>query len=163
MSAEFPPVFKEIVVDAPVERAFRVFTAGFDRWWPREHHILEAPLARAVLEPHAGGRWYEVAEDGSQCDWGRVLVWDPPKRLVLAWQLNGLWQYDPALVTELELRFVPLGAMQTRVELEHRDMERFGDMAAATRGALDSPQGWITHLTLFAEAATAPENAAVGQ
>jgi uncharacterized protein YndB with AHSA1/START domain len=163
MSAEFPPVLKEIVVEAPVERAFRVFTARFDSWWPRDHHILEAPLARAVLEPGTGGRWYEVGEDGSQCDWGKVLVWDPPKRLVLAWQLNGRWQYDPGLVTELEIRFIPLGAMQTRVELEHRDMERFGDMAAATRGALDSPGGWITHLTLFAAAAGTTEDAGATQ
>jgi uncharacterized protein YndB with AHSA1/START domain len=163
MSTDFPPVRKEIVVEAPVERAFRVFTDRFDSWWPRDHHILEAPLAQAVLEPRAGGRWYEIGDDGSQCDWGKVLVWDPPKRLVLAWQLNGQWQYDPGLVTELEIRFVPLGAMQTRVELEHRDMERLGDMAAATRSALDSPQGWITHLTRFAAAATAPENVSVPQ
>lgn len=147
------PVRKEIVVEAPVERAFRVFTERFDAWWPRDHHILESPLARAVMETRAGGRWYEVGEDGSECDWGKVLIWDPPKRLVLAWQLNGDWKYDPDLVTELELRFTPLGNMQTRVELEHRNMDRFGSKAAPTREALDSPQGWITHLTLFAREA----------
>lgn len=147
------PVRKEIVVEAPVERAFRVFTERFDAWWPREHHILEAPMKKAVMETRAGGRWYEIGEDGSECDWGKVLVWDPPKRLLLAWQLNGDWNYDPDLVTELELRFTPLGNMQTRVELEHRNMDRFGEKAAATREALDSPQGWITHLTLFAKEA----------
>ena len=147
------PVRKEIVVEAPMERAFRVFTERFDAWWPREHHILQAPLAKAVLEQGVGGRWYEVGTDGSECDWGKVLVWDPPKRLVLAWQLDGDWQYDPNLVTELELRFTPAGDMKTRVELEHRNLERMADKAAATREALDSPQGWITHLTLFAKEA----------
>ena len=147
------PVRKEIVVEAPIERAFRVFTDRFDAWWPRDHHILEVPLAKAVMEPRTGGRWYEVGTDGSQCDWGKVLVWDPPKRVLLSWQLTSQWKYDPAFVTELEIRFIPLGAMQTRVELEHRNMERYGDQAAAMRTALDSPEGWITHLTLFAKEA----------
>jgi uncharacterized protein YndB with AHSA1/START domain len=147
------PVRKEIVVEAPVERAFRVFTERFDAWWPRDHHILQAPLAKAVMESGVGGRWYEVGTDGSQCDWGKVLVWDPPKRLVLAWQLNGDWNYDPDLVTELEIRFTPLGDMKTRVELEHRNLERIGEKAAPTRAALDSGEGWITHLTLFAKEA----------
>ena len=147
------PVRKEIVVEAPIERAFRVFTDRFDAWWPRDHHILEAPLAKAVMEPRAGGRWYEVATDGSQCDWGKVLVWDPPKRLLLSWQLTSQWKYDPDFVTELEIRFIPIGEMQTRVELEHRNMERYGDQAVAMREALDSPGGWITHLTLFAKEA----------
>jgi uncharacterized protein YndB with AHSA1/START domain len=147
------PVRKEIVVEAPVERAFRVFTERFDAWWPREHHILETPMKKVVLETRAGGRWFEIGEDGSECDWGKVLVWDPPKRLLLAWQLNGDWKYDPDLITELDLRFTPLGNMQTRVELEHRNMDRFGEKADATRQALDSPQGWITHLTLFAKEA----------
>jgi len=147
------PVRKEVVVEAPPERAFRVFTDKFDAWWPRDHHIGKVEMARAVLEPRAGGRWYEVGVDGSQCDWGKVLVWDPPKRLVMAWQLNHEWQYDPALVTELELRFTPVGPMQTRVELEHRNMERFGEHAAMMRDALGSAQGWMTHLTLFAKAA----------
>ena len=148
------PVRKEIVVDAPVERAFRVFTDRFDAWWPRDHHILEAPLAKVVMEPSAGGRWYEVGTDGSQCDWGKVLVWDPPKRVLLAWQLTSQWKYDPNFVTELEIRFIPVGVMQTRVELEHRNMDRYADQAVAMREALDSPQGWITHLTLFAKEAS---------
>ncbi|HUP49746.1 MAG TPA: SRPBCC family protein [Thermoanaerobaculia bacterium] len=156
MSA-FDPVRKEIVVDAPAERAFRVFTSRFDKWWPRDHHILEAPLVNVVLEPRAGGRWYEVAADGSECDWGNVLIWDPPRRLLLAWQLDGDWKYDPALITELEIRFIALGPMTTRVELEHRNMERFGGKAAATRATLDSPHGWSTHLGLFAEAAGTEE------
>ena len=146
------PVRKEIVVEAPPERAFRVFTDKFGQWWPRDHH-LGTPLKDAIIEPHVGGRWYEVGVDGSEVDWGKVMVWDPPRRLVMAWQINGQWQYDPNLVTELELRVTPVGPMKTRVELEHRNMDRFGEAAAATRAALDSPDGWITHLTLFAKAA----------
>ena len=147
------PVRKEILVEAPPERAFRVFTDKFGQWWPRDHHIGEAALKDAVIEPRVGGRWYEVRIDGSEGDWGKVLVWDPPRRIVMAWQLNSQWEYDPNFVTELELRFTPVGPMKTRVELEHRNMDRFGDAEAVTREALDSPQGWITHLTLFAKAA----------
>ena len=144
------PVRKEIVVEAPPERAFRVFTSGFDKWWPREHHLQEASMAKAVMETHAGGRWYEVGTDGSQCDWGKVLIWDPPKRIVLSWQINSQWQYDPQLHTEVEVRFVPAGELRTRVEFEHRLIERMGEKAAATRAELDSPGGWLMHLTLFA-------------
>lgn len=151
------PVRKQVVVEAPPERAFRVFTDKFNLWWPRDHHIGQAELKEAVIEPRAGGRWYEIGVDGSECDWGNVLIWDPPRRLVMAWQLNHEWQYDPALVTELEIRFTPVAPMQTRVELEHRNMERFGEHATAMREALDSAQGWVTHLTLFAGAAREEE------
>ncbi len=153
MPTNFPPVRKEIVVEAPAERAFRVFTDGFGKWWPRGHHIGKVEMENAVIEPRAGGRWYEIGTDGSQCDWGKVLVWDPPRRLLLGWQLDGDWQYDPNLLTEVELRFTSLGPMQTRVELEHRDLERFGEKAESTRQAIDSEQGWGMLLSLFAEAA----------
>jgi uncharacterized protein YndB with AHSA1/START domain len=151
------PVRKQIDVEASAEKAFRVFTARFDAWWPREHHIGKADLKAAIIEPRTGGRWYEVGVDGTECDWGRVLVWDPPHRLVMAWQLNAAWNYDPGFETELELRFTAITPHRTRVALEHRDMERFGDAAAATREALDGAGGWITHLTRFA--ATAAEEA----
>jgi uncharacterized protein YndB with AHSA1/START domain len=149
----FPPIRQEIVVEAPPERAFRIFTDGFDKWWPREHHIGKTEMARAVMEPGVGGRWYELSVDGSQCDWGKVLVWDPPRRLVLAWQLNGEWEYDPEFVTELELRFTAVGGGRTRVELEHRNIDKFGEKAATTRDALDSPAGWSGGLALFAAVA----------
>ena len=145
-------VRKEVVVEAPPERASRVFTDKFDKWWPREHHIGKAELKAAVIEPRAGGRWYEVGVDGSQCDWGRVLVWDPPKRLLMAWNLNADWDYDPSITTEVELHFIPVGPMQTRVVLEHHHLERLGEKAAQTREALDSDQGWNMHLTLYANA-----------
>ncbi len=153
MSTEYPPVRKEIVVEAPPERAFRVFTDRFDQWWPREHHIGQAPMARAVLEPGVGGRFYEIGADGSECNWGKVLVWEPPRRLVIAWQLDSEWKYDPNLITELELRFTAVGPLQTKVELEHRNMERFGEKAAATREGLASEQGWGGLLLLYAKEA----------
>jgi uncharacterized protein YndB with AHSA1/START domain len=148
------PVRKSIRVNASPERAFDVFTAGMGRWWPATHHIGASPLKDAVIEPREGGRWFERCEDGSECDWGRVLAWEPPSRVVLAWQLNAQWQFDPNLVTELEIRFVPDGEA-TRVELEHRNLERFGDMAEQTRAALDSPGGWGGILEGFAATAAA--------
>ena len=100
---------KAISVKAAPERAFRVFTAEMTRWWHPDHHIGKSPLKAAVVEPRAGGRWYEVGEDGSECEWGKVLVWDPPARVVFAWQLTGEWKYDSAFVTEVEVRFIPEG------------------------------------------------------
>lgn len=146
-------VRKEIVVEAPPERAFRVFTDRFDAWWPREHHIGTAPMAKAVLESGVNGRFYEIGTDGSQCEWGKVLTWDPPRRFVLAWQINAEWKYDPALVTEVEVRFTPMGALRTRVELEHRYLERLGEKAPAMFEVLNSSGGWSMHLGLFAAAA----------
>jgi uncharacterized protein YndB with AHSA1/START domain len=146
-------VRKEIVVEAPQERAFRVFTEGLDRWWPRAHHIGKAELKEAVLEPRAGGRWYERGIDGSECLWGKVLVYEPPRRLVLAWQLNAQWQYDETLSTEVEVRFTAEGPRRTRVELEHRDLERFGSQMDAVRKAFESPDGWTGILAEYAKRA----------
>jgi uncharacterized protein YndB with AHSA1/START domain len=149
------PVKKQIVVNAPQERAFRVFTAGIDRWWPREHHIGKSPLARAVLEGRAGGRWYSVNEDGSECDVGKVLSWEPPGRLVLAWQITADWQYDPTFVTEIEVTFIAQGPNRTRVDLEHRDLERYGERAAPLRKSIDSAGGWSKIIEQFAKFAEA--------
>jgi uncharacterized protein YndB with AHSA1/START domain len=90
-----PPLTGAITVDVPVERAFRTFTGSFGSWWPADYHIGQADMATAVLEPRHGGRWYGQGVDGSECDWGRVLAWEPPHRLVVTWQINGRWQYDP--------------------------------------------------------------------
>src|SRR5579862_240603 len=98
--SKFPPVQKQILVQISPERAFKVFTERMDLWWPKSHHIGKAPMKGTVLEPKEGGRWFEIGQDGSQCDWGKVLVWDPPRRLVLAWQISGHWQFDPLLLTE---------------------------------------------------------------
>jgi uncharacterized protein YndB with AHSA1/START domain len=144
-------VRKELVVEAPQERAFRVFTEGINRWWPRAHHIGKAELKEAVLEPRAGGRWYERGVDGSECLWGKVLVYEPPRRLVLAWQINAQWQYDETLSTEVEVRFTSEGPKRTRVELEHRDLERFGEQQEQIGKAFES--GWSGILAEFQKVA----------
>ncbi len=145
------PVRKSIAVNATPERAFAVFTANMGRWWLRTHTINAAPMADVVIEPRVGGRWYERGEDGSQCEWGKVLAWEPPHRVLLAWQINGEWKYDAALVTEVEVNFIPDGS-GTRVELEHRHLERMGAAAEAARQAVDSPGGWSGLLQAFSQA-----------
>lgn len=147
------PVRKQIIVEASREHAFRVFTDGIDRWWPRQHHIGKSPLKRAVLEARAGGRWYSVCEDGSECDTGKVLVWDPPNRLVLAWQITAAWNYDPSFVTEVEVTFVAAGPRKTRVEFEHRDLHRFGGAVEEIRKQIDADGGWRLILERFADTA----------
>jgi uncharacterized protein YndB with AHSA1/START domain len=145
------PVRKSILVAAAPERAFEVFTDGIGRWWPKTHSISEAELDRPVLEPRAGGRWYERGVDGSECEVGKVLAWDPPGRLLLAWQLDPDWKFDPDLVTEVEVTFTPEGD-GTRVELEHRNLERIGDRAEEMREKIGSPGGWSRLLELYSEA-----------
>jgi uncharacterized protein YndB with AHSA1/START domain len=148
-------VSKAVTVNSPIDKAFRVFTEGFDTWWPRSHKIGAGDLKQAVLEGKEGGRWYEVDVDGSECDWGRVLVWDPPARLVLAWQLSASWQYDPELLTEVEVRFVAEGPSRTRVQLEHRNLDRYGDAREEMRSQFDSDGGWNGLLEGYARAAAA--------
>jgi uncharacterized protein YndB with AHSA1/START domain len=150
MSTILPaPVRRSIVVKADINRSFSAFTGGIGRWWPRSKTIGSAAQADVVLEGRAGGRWYERGEDGSECEWGKVLQWEPPSRVVLAWQIDGNWKYDPALVTEVEVTFTPLGSKETRVDIEHRNLERFGDKAARIREAFDSEQGWNGVLKSF--------------
>ncbi|HLW92746.1 MAG TPA: SRPBCC family protein [Roseiarcus sp.] len=155
IAVKIAPVRKVIRVNASAEVAFEVFTAGMSRWWFKTHSInpSKSPLKEAIMEPRAGGRWYEKGEDGSECDWGRVLAWEPPSRLLLAWQIDGQWRYDPNLVTEVEVRFAADGAGVTRVELEHRDIDRFGDSAEMVRNAFDSAGGWTGLLENFAKIA----------
>ncbi len=149
-----PPVRKELVVAATAEHAFQVFTAGINRWWPRQHHIGSSPLKRAVIEPGVGGRWYSVSEDGTECLNGKVLVWSPPRRLVLAWQITSDWKYDPNFVTEVEVTFTAEGPNTTRVVLEHRDLHRYGLAEPDYRKAIDSATGgWGFILQRYAETA----------
>jgi uncharacterized protein YndB with AHSA1/START domain len=147
------PVRKQVNVATSAEQAFRVFTEGLDRWWPRQHHIGKSPLKRAVLEPRAGGRWYAVCEDGSECDTGKVLAWEPPRRLLLAWQITAQWKYDAAFVTEVEVLFNAQGPRQTVVTLEHRNLDRYGETAAALRKEIDSAGGWGSMLEAFGKMA----------
>jgi hypothetical protein len=147
-------VRKEIVVEASQARAFRVFTEEHGAWWPlASHHIAAKAAETAIIEPRAGGRWFERAADGSECLWGKVLVWDPPGRLVLAWQIGADWKHDDTFSTEVEIRFVSLGPATTRVELEHRQIEHFGEAAERMRGAFDSDEGWSGILRRYGERA----------
>src|SRR5438094_4742023 len=118
------PVRKSITVKASPERAFHVFAEEFDSWWPRTHHIGKVPMKKAIIEGKMGGRCYTEQTDGTDCDWGSVLVWDPPHRLVLAWQIDGQWQYEPDLAksSEVEVRFTAEGDGSTRIDLEHRHL-----------------------------------------
>ena len=151
MTSTMESVRKSVTVAASQERAFEVFTAGHASWWPkRSHHISDAEEADAILEPRAGGRWYERDQNGAECDWGYVIEWDPPQRVVLAWQLTAEWRYDPDFSTEVEVRFIPEGAGRTRVELEHRDIERFGEAAEGVRTALSGDGGWSELLAAYA-------------
>jgi uncharacterized protein YndB with AHSA1/START domain len=147
------PVRKSIHVAASPEHAFDVFSNGIGRWWPKTHKIGPTDLDRPIIEPREGGRWYERDVDGSECEIGKVAVWDPPSRLVLIWQLTPEFTYDPDLVTEVEVTFTPDGG-GTRVDLEHRDLERMGDKADAMRETVSGPGGWPALLQLFADEAT---------
>jgi len=147
------PVRKSITVKADAAHAFEVFTARVGSWWPRSHSIGSSPQTDVVMEPRAGGRWYEISADGSHCSWGKVLAWEPPSRVLLAWQIGADWKYDPNLVTEVEVKFTSLGGGETRVELEHRNIERFGDKAESVRTAIDSEGGWSAIVKAYAEAA----------
>jgi uncharacterized protein YndB with AHSA1/START domain len=149
------PVRRSIEVNAPQAKAFDVFTRKTSAWWPKTHHIGKSPLAEAIIEPKVNGRWYERGEDGSECDSGRVLAWNPPNSIILAWQLTAKFEFDPAFVTEVEVKFVPLADGRTRVELEHRLLERFGDAAETVRGQIDADGGWPEILRSFAAVANA--------
>ena len=148
----FEPVRYAVTVPLPADRAFALFTHGYHSWWPG-NHIGTAEMAEAVLEPRTGGRYYERGVDGSECEWGRVLAWEPPVRLVLAWQIDASWHYDPGLLTEVEVRFTAEGPERTRVDLEHRGLDAYGAPGAAIRRSFDSPDGWLGLLDRFAAAA----------
>ena len=146
------PIRKQIDVEAPQATAFEVFTQRMHTWWKAEYSIVGEPRVGIVVEPRVGGRWYEQGDAGGECTWGKVVAWDPPKRLVLTWQLTADWQYDADLVTELEIRFEATGPTSTRVELEHRGLEAYGEHAAMVRGIFDTPDGWGGILEGFAAA-----------
>src|ERR1035441_631708 len=142
-----------IVVDAPVERAFSVFTDGISTWWPPEHHILPAGLAETIFEPRQGGHVYDRGVDGSECRWARVLVYEPPTRVVFSWDISLQWQIesDPLRTSEVEVRFVAEGPGRTRVDLEHRNLDRHGEGWEQMRDAVGSPEGWQVGLRRFSE------------
>jgi len=141
------PVRKSLVVKADLDRSFTVFTNRMGSWWPRSKSVGSSPQADVIVEPRAGGRWYERGQDGSESEWGKVLHWEPPARLVLAWQIDGTWKYNPPCITEVEINFTALEPLQTRVDFEHRYLERLGENAAAVRDMLNS--GWPGILELY--------------
>jgi uncharacterized protein YndB with AHSA1/START domain len=152
-------VRKVMNVLAPPEVAWRVFTEKMGTWWPlATHKIGKARAVDAVIEPRVGGRWFERGDDGSTCDWGSVLVWEPHSRLVLYWAITADWQHDPTLKTEIEVRFIPDGKNATRVELEHRRLDLYGARRDEMRTIFDSTGDWGRLLESFAQAAAAAEN-----
>lgn len=141
------PIVRTVDVNAPTERAFELFARHIGRWWPAGRTVGENPHVDVVIEPRAGGRWFEIDSQGNETPWGKVLVWDPPGRLVLGWQLNSRFTYDFDLLTEVEVTFSPKCA-GTRVTLEHRDLERFGADAEKLAGQLGG--GWPGFLDQYA-------------
>jgi uncharacterized protein YndB with AHSA1/START domain len=153
----FEPVRYAVTVPLPADRAFALFTEGYNSWWPG-HHIGAAEMAEAVLEPWEGGRYYERGIDGSECEWGKVLACDPPHRIVVAWQITaegGTWAYDPDLshASEFEVNFHEQPDGQTRVELEHRNIDRHGSGAAGIHQGVGGPGGWPGILDNYAKVA----------
>lgn len=146
-------VEKSIYVNAAPARAFEVFTARMTAWWPlATHHIGKADASAAVIEPFAGGRWYEQGVDGSTCEWGKVLAWEPPGRVVLAWQIGADWAFAASLETAVEVTFTPEGA-GTRVHLVHRDLQAYGEAADTMVTTLGGEGGWTALLGAFAAVA----------
>jgi uncharacterized protein YndB with AHSA1/START domain len=146
-------VSSTVVVGAPIEEAFRVFTDDIGSWWTPEHHILQAELKEMVFEPRVGGRIIDRGLDGSECAWARVLAYEPPTRVVFSWDINLQWQLesDPERTSEIEVRFVAESPSRTRVELEHRHLDRHGDGWEAMRAAVGAPDGWGNGLGRFAD------------
>jgi len=143
----------QIVVDAPIERAFRVFTGEFDRIKPREHNLLRVAIAETVFEPRVGGHVYDRGVDGSVCRWARVLAYEPPHRIVISWDISPQWQIetDPGKTSEVEIRFVAESAGRTRVELEHRHFDRHGAGWQSERDGVAGDGGWPLYLRRYAD------------
>lgn len=145
-------VRKEVVVDASAARAFTEFTERFGDFKPREHNLLAAPIVETIFEPRVGGHIYDRAEDGSECRWARVLVYEPPVRVVFSWDISPQWQLetDPENASEVEVRFEATTGERTRVLLEHRNLDRHGPMWTAVRDGVDDDAGWPLYLARYA-------------
>jgi uncharacterized protein YndB with AHSA1/START domain len=142
-----------IVVEAPIERAFSVFTDGFGTFKPREHNLLQVEIAETVFETHVGGNIYDRGVDGSECRWARVLAYEPPDRVVFSWDISPQWQIETDLdkTSEVEVRFIAEASDRTRVELEHRNLDRHGPGWEAERDGVAGDAGWPLYLGRFAE------------
>ena len=147
----------QVVVAAPIERAFRAFVDDFDPIKPREHNLLQAPIAETVFEPRVGGHIFDRATNGTECHWARVLVYEPPQRIVFTWDISPQWQIesDQNRTSEVEVRFVSEAADRTRVELEHRHLERHGAGWETERDGIAGDGGWPLYLRRFADVVAA--------
>ena len=145
-------VNRHVVVDAPIATAFEVFTARFGDFKPPEHNMLQSPIAQTVFAPRVGGHIYDRGEDGSECRWARILAFEPPDRVVFSWDIGPTWQVetDPALSSEVEVRFVAEAPDRTRVELEHRSIDRHGPGWQSLRDGIDNQDGWPLYLDRYA-------------
>ena len=148
-------------VNVPIEHAFKVFTEKMGAWWPASHHVGGTPFKDILIDPRAGGRWYEINVKGEECVWGSVLAWEPPKKVVLSWHLQPDWSFSPDLAkaSEVALEFVAEGPEKTRLEFEHRHLERHGAGWETMREQVGSDGGWPVILDLFIAATgeAAPE------
>ena len=153
MQATQASVHTDVVVKAPLERAFKVFTEEMASWWNPEHHILSGELEKMVFEPRVGGRIYDVGTDGSECIWARVLAFEPPHRLVFSWDISPRWEIesDHAKTSEVEVTFVAEDEQRTRVELEHRNLDRHGPGWQSLSEGVEGDAGWPLYLTRYAE------------
>jgi uncharacterized protein YndB with AHSA1/START domain len=154
MSTEsFPPLRGSVTVNVPLERAFQFFTGSLTAWWPAGYHIGAADMAEVVLEPRVGGRWFEIGVDGSECEWGRVLTWEPPHRVVITWQINGEWKFDPdpAHASEVDVRFTADGPHRTTVEITHDHIDRLVGAKSVYDGFIEGGS-WPAQLDRFAKA-----------
>jgi uncharacterized protein YndB with AHSA1/START domain len=151
-------VRRQIVVEAPIDRAFEVFTQRFGDFKPPEHNLLVAPIAETVFEPRVGGHIYDRAVDGSECRWARVLAYEPPDRVVFSWDISPQWRLetDPDRTSEVEVRFVAESPERTRVELEHRHLDRHGPGWQGVREGVDGDEGWPLYLDRYAALLTDP-------
>ncbi|WP_051342447.1 SRPBCC family protein [Pseudonocardia spinosispora] len=151
-TAPIPSITGTVTVAVPIDKAFGVFAGSIDVWWPHQFHIGAAEVAEVVLEPRDGGRWYERGVDGVECDWGRVLAWEPPHRLVFTWQINGMFQFDPdpAHASEIEARFAEDGPDQTVVTVEQRYFERLVG-GQDVYDAIISGGGWTVLVESYAK------------
>ena len=146
-----------IVVEVPIERAFSVFTDGFGTFKPREHNMLTVDIEETIFETHVGGNIYDRGVDGSECRWARVLAFDPPDRVVFSWDISPQWQLETDLdkTSEVEVRFIAEASDRTRVELEHRNLDRHGEGWEGVRDGVHGDQGWSLYLDRYAEQAAA--------
>jgi uncharacterized protein YndB with AHSA1/START domain len=145
-------VVHSVVVDAPIDKAFKVFTEDFGQFKPPEHNMLGVEIAETVFEPREGGHLYDRGVDGSECRWGRILAYEPPHRVVVSWDIGPTWQIetDPDKTSEFEVRFVAETPERTKVELEHRNLDRHGEGWEGVREGVDGEQGWPLYLHRYA-------------